>query len=151
MTTPITIEIDSKSVMDALQELQRRGRDMRPVMDAIGQRLEERVSNRFESKTDPEGHPWAPWMPSTKKSYPKNGNGTLLDRDGDMLKGLGHHADANSMTVGFDKPYAYFHEHGTKYMERRGMLLADPASKTLGPEDERSILDLVSSYLAEAI
>lgn len=149
MADPITIQIDSRSVMDALQELLRRSQDMRPVMDAIGQRLEERVSNRFESKTDPEGHPWAPWKPSTRKSYPKNGNGTLLDRYGDMLDHLNHHADATSVTVGFGKAYARYHETGTARMARRGMLATDTGQ--FGPEDERAILDLVHSYLAEAI
>jgi len=146
MTTPITIEINSQSVMDALNQLLRRGQDMRPVMDAIGQRMEERVSARFETKTDPNGQAWSPWKPATLKSYPKDGNRTLLDRTGDMLDGLNHHSDANSVTVGFDKPYAFFHEHGTKHMERRGMLLADPDSGTLGQEDERNIMDVLRGY-----
>jgi phage virion morphogenesis protein len=151
MTATITVEIDSRSVMDALSQLLRKSQDMRPVMDAIGQRMEERVSGRFETKTDPNGHPWAPWKPATVKRYPKDGNGTLLDRYGDMLGSLNHHADANSVTVGFGKPYALFHEYGTSKMERRGLLMADPDAGMLGTEDEASILDLIRTYFAESI
>ena len=95
----IKIQVNSQSVMDALNRLIQRGQDMHPVMDAIGQRMEERVSNRFESKTDPSGHPWAPWKPSTVKSYPKLGNRSLLDRSGDMLGSLSHQADATSVSL----------------------------------------------------
>lgn len=149
MASAITIEIDSRSVMDALQQLLRQGQDMRPVMDAIGQRMEERVSARFETKTDPNGHAWSPWKPSTAKSYPKQGNGTLLDRYGDMLGSLNHHADANSVTVGFGKSYALYHEYSTSKMERRGLLMADPDAGTLGKEDEASIIELIHGYFAK--
>lgn len=142
----IEIQVTSQSVMDALNRLIQRGQDMHPVMDAIGQRMEERVSNRFESKTDPSGHPWAPWKPSTVKSYPKNGNRSLLDRYGDMLNSLSHQADATSVRIGFGQPYAAYHELGTSKMQRRGMLTADPQTGELGQEDERDILELVTSY-----
>ncbi|MDP2783294.1 MAG: phage virion morphogenesis protein [Sulfurimicrobium sp.] len=151
MTTPITIEVNSQSVMDALNQLLRHGQDMRPVMDAIGQRMEERVSARFETKTDPNGQAWAPWKPSTRKSYPRLGNGTLLDRYGDMLGSLNHHANATSVTVGFGKPYALFHEYGTSKMKRRGLLMSDPDTGTLGAEDEANILSLIRGYFAQAI
>ncbi|MFA7269881.1 MAG: phage virion morphogenesis protein [Sterolibacterium sp.] len=155
----ITVEINSRSVMDALQQLLRQGQDMRPVMDAIGQRMEERVSSRFETKTDPNGHAWSPFKPSTAKSYPKQGNGTLLDRYGDMLGSLNHHADANSVTVGFGAvgkdgyPYPAVHEFGAPKanIPRRGMLMADPVAGTLGKEDEASIMGLIHGYFAKAI
>lgn len=142
----ITIEIDSRSVMDALNDLMRRGQDMRPVMDAIGQRMEERVSGRFESRTDSSGNKWAPWKPSTVKSYPKDGNRTLLDRYGDMLGSLSHQSDAVSATIGFGQPYSLFHEIGTKHMDRRGMLTTEIGE--LGSDDETDVLDLVRGYFS---
>lgn len=151
MKDAIAIVVDSKSVMDALNELLRRGQNMRPVMDAIGQRLEESVSGRFESKTDPSGYSWESLKPSTVKSYPKDGNRSLLDRTGDMLGSLNHHADADSVTVGFGVPYALFHEYGTKNMARRGLLLASPDSGKLGDFDEASIIDLVRGYFSGSI
>lgn len=152
----VTIEVNSKSVMDALNELLRRGQNMSPVMDAIGQLMESRVKGRFETHTDPNGSEWKehpvrgyPW--EYDKSYPKEGNRSLLDRHGDMLNGVSHAFNANSVTVGFDKPYAEFHEYGTSKMIRRGMLFADPDARTLGAEDETDVLDLVRSYFAKSI
>ena len=40
-----------------------------------------------------------------------------------------------SVRVGFDKPYAVHHEWGTKHMERRGMLTANPDTDDPVPED----------------
>lgn len=151
MTETISVAINSRSVMDTLSELLRRGQNMKPVMDAIGMRMEERVSARFESRSDPSGHPWAKWKPSTAKSYPKDGSHSLLDRYGDMLGSLSHSADANSVSYGFGQPYAAYHEFGTDKMARRGMLMADPDAGTLGSDDERSILDLVRGYFSEAL
>ncbi len=142
----IEIQVNSQSVMDALNRLIQRGQNLHPVLDAIGQRMEERVSNRFETETDPSGHPWAPWKPSTIKSYPKDGNRSLLDRYGDMLNSLSHQADATSVRIGFGQPYAFYHELGTSKMPRRGMLTADPVARTLGQEDERDILELITGY-----
>ncbi len=143
----IEIQVNSRSAMDSLNELIRRGQNPSPVLDAIGQRMEERVSARFETQTDPTGQAWAALKPSTLKSYPKDGHGSLLDRYGDMLGSLSHQVDATGVLVGFGEGRAIYHELGTRKMARRGMLLADPAAGTLGADDERAILDILNDYL----
>lgn len=147
----IIIEIDSKSVQDAFDRLVATGRDMTPITHAIGKEMETRIQARFESKTDPDGHPWAPWKPSTVKSYPKNGNRKMLDRHGDMLGSLNYQADSNSVSVGFGQPYAKYHEFGTSKMDRRGMLTADPDAGTLGAEDEQAILEVLRKALESSM
>lgn len=109
--------------------------------------LENRISGRFETRTDPNGVSWAPWRPATLKYYPEDGNRKLLDRYGDMLRGLSHEADSTSVRVGFDKFYSTFHEWGTTHMERRGLLYADPDAGTLAPDDEAAVLDIIGLYL----
>ena len=85
----IVIEVDSQPVLDAFNRLIAAGQEPRTLLDAIGEEMEARVSNRFETKTDPAGSPWAPWKTSTVKSYPKSGaNNRLLDRYSDMLGSL---------------------------------------------------------------
>jgi phage gpG-like protein len=153
MSKPITI--DSRPVLELLQELSGKCNDMSELMGGIGSELETRISNRFETRTDPMGVPWLPWAESTLEFYPWDGepamggkpNGLLLDRYGDMLKGLSHQADAMSVTVGFDQPYSAFHEWGTTHMPRRGLIFGDPDQGTLSPDDERSVLDAVTDYL----
>ena len=116
-------------------------------MASIGMELENRVSGRFESRTDPNGDAWEAWALSTKAQYPADGNKRLLDRYGDMLASLSHSADATSATVGFGDPVATYHEWGTEHMPRRGMLFADPDAGTLGKEDEAAVLDILSAWI----
>lgn len=130
-----------------LHALYARMRDMRPVLESIGTELETRVSNRFETRTDPLGKFWAPWAPATLATYPDNGNRLLLDRLGDMLHSLTHQADDSSVRVGFGQSYAAFHEWGTEDMPRRGLLFADPEAGTLGHEDEAAVLDILAVWL----
>lgn len=140
----IKIEIHSQPVNDMLARLIRQGQNMSPVMGAIGMELESRVSNRFETKTDPNGTPWKPWKPSTVKSYPKDGNKTLLDRYGDMLRSLTHQSDRDSAVIGFGQPHAQYHETGTKSMVPRRLLSNGGGSISNG--DEQVVLRLLNTH-----
>lgn len=141
------IDVQNREVLDYLQRLINRLEDISPVMDAIGQRLEEHISMRFETESDPAGREWAPWKPGTLNSYPKDGHRRVLDRYGTLLRSLSHQVDRTGVTVGFGQPYAAYHEYGAKFMERRGLLFDDPRAGTLGADDERAILDIVAAYL----
>lgn len=138
------IEIHSQPAEDMLNRLIQQGQNMSPVMEAIGMELESRVSNRFETKTDPNGVPWAPWKPSTVKSYPNDGNRSLLDRYGDMLLSLTHQSDKDSSIIGFGQHQAEFHDSGTKNMVRRGILTNGVG--TLGSGDEQAVLRLLNTH-----
>lgn len=148
----IKIEVHSQPVLDAFNRLIAAGRNMHPIMDAVGMEMESRVSARFDTKTDPTGAPWAPWKPSTVKSYPKSGaNNKLLDRFNDMLGSLNHQADNDSVSIGFGQPYAQYHEFGTEKMARRGLLTSDPDAGTLGADDEEAIVNVLRVALQNAI
>ena len=142
-----SIRIDNAFVLEFLHGLRDKIDDMTPVMDSIGAEMETRVSNRFETQTDPMGVPWSPWAESTKASYPEKGHRFFLYRLGDLLGGISHQADQSSVTYGFDVPYAAYHELGTDKMPRRGLLTADPEAGTLSDSDEAAILDVISRYL----
>lgn len=137
----------SDTVRAHLDGLRQRLGDLSEVMAGIGMEMESRVSGRFESRTDPNGDVWEPWAPSTRASYPENGNKRLLDRYGDMLGSLSHSSDATSVTVGFGNPVATYHEWGTEHMPRRGMLFANPDTGTLGTDDEAAVLDILSTWI----
>lgn len=148
MSLIVTVDtLPAKNIIDAL--LARTG-NLSPAMSAIGMEMENRVRGRFETQTDPLGLPWAEWKPSTVDNYPKDGHKKLLDRFGDMYEGIGHFADANSVTIGLDRDYAAYHEFGTEHMERRGLLFADPESGTIAPDDERAIIDIVALVFSQA-
>ena len=156
----LIITVDDSAFRTQLQLLQSRVSNLTPIMEAIGNRLENAVRQRFQTRTDPSGAPWAPWKPSTIASYPKSkskygpGNGKLLDRSGDMLGSLSYQADATSVTIGFAQPYAVYHEFGTtkkRTMPRRGMLTADPEQGTLGASDQAAVLDMLNAYLGAGL
>ncbi|WP_082922612.1 phage virion morphogenesis protein [Halothiobacillus diazotrophicus] len=143
----LTINVNDRFVVDALSHLMQHVTDMQPAMASIGQELVTRISNRFETQTDPMGHPWAQWAESTKKSYPEDGNGRILDRYGDMLDSLNFQADSDSSKIGFGDPVAVFHEFSTRYMPGRQMIFDDPVAGTISPADQKAIIDIVQGYL----
>lgn len=144
----LTIKVNDALVLDKLSQLGERLGNLSPAMDAIGQRLEARISNRFESRRDPLGQPWAPWKPSTAKSYPKDGNRKLLNRYADLLNTTHNVGNGgNSVRVGLGEAYGFFHEFGTENMPRRGILFADPQAQTLAPSDQADVLDVIARFL----
>lgn len=147
----ITVTVDDQFVIDRLNELARRVDDMGPAFSAIGMELENRVRARFETQSDPDGDPWAAWKPSTVLSYPEDGSGRVLDRYGTMLRNITHTYDGTSATVGFGDPYATYHEYGTRDMPRRGLLFSDPDAGTLGNDDQQAVLDILTSFLQDAL
>lgn len=147
----LTITVDSAALHDVLDRLRKTTDDLSPVMSAIGMEMENRVRGRFETQTDPFGIAWEPWRPATVQTYPKDGHGRMLDRYGDMLGGSSHTFDATSATIGFNQPYATYHEFGTANMARRGLLFADPEAGTLAPDDEQAVIDIVMDAITKAL
>lgn len=157
----LTITVDDSAFRATMRRLQDGMSDLTPVMERIGYTLETNTRNRFAAKTNPNGQPWKAWQPKTLKYYPfagtkyakgdgGPGNGKLLDRHGRMLGGLSYEAEAKSVRVGFDMPYAAYHEYGTKNtkkMPRRGMLMGNPDAGTLGQADERAVIDILNGFL----
>lgn len=131
----LTIDVYHQQFTEAFAALQARAHDISPALHEIGYTLENMARGRFESQSDPLGHPWEPWKPSTVQSYPKDGHLRVLEQYGDMLGSLNYQADASnsSVRVGFGGEYATYHEWGTKHMERRGMLAVKPRHRRAGP------------------
>ena len=144
MSLLVSINVNSSPLREVLDRLLAVTDDLSPVMSAIGMEMENRVRARFETQSDPLGVAWAPWRPATVKTYPKDGNRRLLDRFGDLLGGASHQFDSHSVTIGFNQEYAAYHEFGTRKMVSRGLLVANPDAGTLGPDDEQSIIDVVT-------
>ncbi|MFT7722258.1 MAG: phage virion morphogenesis protein [Roseateles sp.] len=143
----LTVTVTNTGVQSVLGQLLDRLGNLQPAMESIGTTLETRVSGRFEAESDPLGHPWAPWAPSTVENYPKGGNRRILDRHGDMLDSLTSQADATSVRIGFGNPVATYHEWGTERMPRRGLLMDGPDAGALAPDDERAVLDILATFL----
>jgi phage gpG-like protein len=159
MSDRLTIELQddelSRWLNHAIDKLEHPGE----LLDLIGATLEANTAQRLDDfKADPAGLPWDGLRPSTKRAYQKkyDGNvpGSLLIRaDQGMRSGLTHNLTdgGRAVEIGFDKPYAMFHEFGTKHMARRGLLTAVPETGTLGDYDREDVIQLIERYLQDLL
>ena len=145
----LTIDVYHQQFTEAFAALRARAHNIAPALHEIGYTLENAARSRFESQSDPLGHPWAPWQPSTASTYPKDGKRRVLERYGDMLGSLNYQVDASSSSVrvGFGVEYATYHEWGTKHMERRGMLTVNPDTGELAPDDVAMVINILRRHL----
>lgn len=161
MADGLRTRIVDDALRSYLTTLDKRLGDLTPVMDNIGAALERNVNLRFDTKRDPSGQAWAQLSPVTRALYdradrrPARGGGvevarrgTLLERTGLMRASLSYAATSDQVEIGFGRPYAGYHEFGTKRMPRRGLLTADPTTGALGDDDRRAVLDILQSYLS---
>lgn len=147
----ITIDVQNADLLRALKALEAQALDLSAPLADVGQALESAVSGRFETETDPNGSAWAALSDKTRAMRAKRGTtGNKLQEHGTMLGSLSWQSDAKTAQVGFGQPYAAYHEWGTKRMQRRGLLMADPDAGTLGADDLELVLDILSDHLARA-
>ncbi len=98
---------------------------MQPVMAEIGAKQASRVMlHIMQDKQDPDGHPWAAWMPATRGDRSRKGNvgqGLLWD-EGSLLNSISVHATNDSVVIGTDKKYGEYLQDGTGHMAPRPYL-----------------------------
>ncbi len=128
----------------ALERLQARVRNLRPVFADIGESLLPAHDERFKAQESPEGDPWAPLSERYQARKKRNKNRILvLD---DLLGGtLRYQPSAASLVFGTDRVYGATHQFGRDEANI-------PARPFLGvsTEDENEIVRLIGEHLAEA-
>jgi phage gpG-like protein len=129
------------------------------IQEAMGRQLQARINLRFVTKLAPDGNTWPALAESTKAAYAaedrQRGNGktagSLLLRTRLMRQSLTREVGARDVTVGFARPYAKWHELGTRRMPRRGLIFQDPTSGTLSADDIGAMDRVGTAVLAEKI
>lgn len=171
MATPSSITVTGLAELQAslgraLQQLQRPS----DLMQSLGATLEGRIERRFDTKTDPDGMPWAPLAESTRERYDAEDTatkgaragqvvrrGTLLERTGQMRNSLAVNAGDDWVEVGMSRltddgrwQIPLLHEHGTdRGLPRRGIFFSDPDTGTLSAGDETALVADVEDWLDE--
>lgn len=80
------------------------------------------TQNRIRnSKTDPEGQPWAPWSMATIRAN-KNRGGSLLFRTGTLLNSIEYRISEKTLTIYSNVGYAKYLQFGTPKMPARPFL-----------------------------
>ncbi len=99
----IKIEIESRSVTEALNRLLAAGEDLNPILNALGRQIKTNVQLGFQTGTDPYGGQWAPLK--TRQGQP------LRDK-GHLMNSIDYQVEGASVEVGTNMPYARTHQFG---------------------------------------
>ena len=106
-----TITIDDSQVKAKLNQLAELGQNMSEVLHRIGSEIVERTKHRFDTSTAPDGSPWAPNRPATKRA--KGGKAPLYD-SGLLREQIKASVNGNTLTVSTSPqtPYARIQHYG---------------------------------------
>jgi phage virion morphogenesis protein len=147
----IRIDIDDRSVLQALEDLRHRVEDLTPAMAGIAAELASQTEARFAAQ----GPGWPSLAQGTILERIKSGHwpGKMLQRSGQLAASLQTEHGRDYAQIGTAKVYGAIHQFGGQ--AGRGRKTTIPARPFLpidqdGALDDltqRSILDILSDYL----
>lgn len=163
----------SEALQAALQQLRDTVDDMRPALGEVGAALEASIRARFETKTDPAGHAWAPYKAISaaihKARTGQDITGSLLQRTLVMEGSTEHHVGADFVEVGLSDKKALHHEYGTSgrvsksgktygAIPRRGMVFGAVSGQGQGAQvtqalsagDDADVLAIIERHIRQA-
>ncbi len=174
----ISIEIDDRAVLSALDELIRRAEDPTPALKEIGETLAETTKRRFDTSTGPDGQRWESNSQATilqylgvyKGSYNKDGRVSskgaarvmakkpLIGETRSLMSTIAWQLSGKaSVEIGSPMEYAAVQQFGAKRGQfgatKRGSPIPwgnIPARPFLGIDDQdrNGILETIADYLA---
>lgn len=97
--------------IDEMREMSARMKDLTPAMQVAAEAVVKHISDRFRSKTDSTGAPWAPLAASTIARRRKRSSSILVDT-GVLKNSIAATAGKRSVTFGTNTPYAGIHQFG---------------------------------------
>lgn len=147
----LRIHADFAPIAARLNRLSVQLGNLRPVMGGIGGILATSTADRIrESKTAPDGSPWAEWTKRTRAMRTDDKGkvrGSLLlqsGMQGGLLRTITYEASQDSVVVGSGKHYAAYLQQGTRRMVARPFL-------GLSAQDYHDIDELLADFLSGAI
>lgn len=161
----IKIDLDDRSVLNALNGLLRAGADLQPALQDIGEYLVVSTRDRFRDGVAPDGAPWAPNSPVTTARRGKGAAGKrpLIGETRQLSTRIFYRVTAHTVEVGSPLEYAAVHQFGagkgqfgrSKRGSKRGPIpWGDiPARPFLGlsDQDRSEVLDIIQEHLARAL
>lgn len=159
----VRIEVDVQGdarVAAVFDELDRRGRQRGPLLDAVGRKLAESTRMRFEDQRGPDGRAWTPSVRAREQA-----GQTLVDT-GRLRDSITHRVAGDGVEIGTNVVYAATHQLGADIRAVNAPYLAFklgdrfvrvrevkiPARPFLGVDqaDEDDIVALATDYLEGA-
>lgn len=166
----ITVSIDNRSVIEALEDLRGKVGNMKPALRDIGEYLTETTKRRFDTGTAPDGSNWPAntqttilnYLGAYKGSHKKAGKiskaGTarsaakkpLIGETRSLMSTIDYRLRGNdALEIGSPMIYSAMQQFGgskSTFPKLWGDIPARPFLGVSG-EDERSILDIVAEYM----
>lgn len=118
--------------------------DLTPLMRGMASVIENSTRDRFRTKTAPDGSTWADLKPSTLEA--KKGRGSKMVEYGDLMRSITSYANSVSAVVGTDRPYAKYHQTGTKNSDGSERMEARPIFG-ISTKDRTDVLDLMNDFM----
>lgn len=172
------IEVQDDAVLAALGRMQKRGEDMQPFLQGLGDDLVERTKHRFETSTGPDGVKWkdnsavtlAMLSDRLGKSYRKKdgslnakgdariaGKKPLIGESGDLRRQIVAVAASTDVTIKASPVYAAIHQFGGK--AGRGLKVTIDARPylpvrsdgSLYPAESAAVLESINDYLMDGL
>lgn len=140
----VTLSLTAPELDDAIRRLARlESFEMAELADNAGALLESSAKHRFETKTAPDGTPWAAWSEAYDETRNHNKH-SLLVNENDLLESVQSFAEGSDVNVGSNLIYAAHHQIGGEDIDS-GM----PKRPFLGAsrDDIADLRDLVTSHL----
>jgi phage virion morphogenesis protein len=113
----MSASIDDRELQRQVAEMIRRGGDLRPALEEIGDMLVSETVGRFMRDEDPEGHPWKP-----SRRAEEEGGQTLSD-SGILRNSITKEVSAASVEVGTPEIYGAIHQVGGTITAKDGPYL----------------------------
>ena len=158
----IDVRINDQRVIDALNQISRAGKDLRPVMRHIGEGLLNSTRERFNTQESPGGSPWAPLSETTLARKRRNQD-KILTESGDLRRDIVYSVGDDFVEIGSSRIYAGTHQFGASKgefgsTEVRGREVPLPWGDIpdrpflgLSDDDRRDIADAIFDHLKKAI
>ena len=108
----VTSTFRAAPVMAAMKRLAALGADPHSFLAPIGAGLVELTLQRFERGRDPEGRPWAPWLPAYAAITRSNGILRGRGSSGGLMGSINYRVEGAGVRVGSNKKYAAVHQFG---------------------------------------
>jgi phage virion morphogenesis protein len=166
----ISIKVDDRQVLDTLNQLVSRAKNLRPAFAEIGEDLLETTKRRFNSATAPNGTPWADnsdvtiarYLGTKTNNFKKDGSLSkrgqanssakkpLTGESKSLQRKINYQLiGATGVTVGSPMVYAAMQQFGGTKSQFPHLWGNIPARPFLGisKADRENILDIISSYL----
>ena len=125
----LEVELDTTEVRQAFNRLLKSTSDLSPLMESIGELLQNSTLDRFRDEEDPDGKAWEPLSEVTKSRKKENVNKVLTERGHLSGSSINYRARKDYIEIGSTRIYAGTHQFGAS----RGALGTGSFTKSPAP------------------